>query len=215
MVLWDKSAWVLFATVLFYYLAQLVLIDAELIVNLTSKTNDREGALKWVSFCVDCPSPEDEGSLIRALNAKFGPKDYSITGELVYCVPNHAETASIFNIHHFQDRIVFVDRGKVPMLEKVAKIQKSDALGVIIADDGSCDEGFRYCTSRTGSVQEGGFAAFDDEVRWMGIEIPVVLVSLDSAERLRRLMNNRSVFVKGIGMQNVTEHVGENGHDEL
>lgn len=184
-------------------------------MNLTSKSNDPDGPLKWIAYCLDCPSPAKEGSIIRGLNAKHGVTDYSVTGELVYCVPNHAEKASIFNIHHFQDRIVLVDRGKVPMFDKVFKIQKSDALGVIIADDGSCEDNFRYCTTKTGTIFDGGLAAHDDPERWKDIEIPVLLISEASAEKLRKLMNNKKIYVKGIGYQNVTSHVGESGNEEL
>lgn len=192
----------------------LALVSSELIVNLTSRPNDRDGPLKWISYCLNCPDPNQEGSLIRGLNAKHGPNDFSVSGELVYCVPNHAEAQTIFNVHHFQDRIVFVDRGKIPMFDKVQKIQRSDAIGVIIADDGSCDEDFRFCKTRTGTVLEGGLAAQDDPERWSSIEIPVLLISESSAERLRKLMNNRNIFVKGVGYQNVTAHVGEDGHHE-
>ncbi len=134
----------------------------------------------------------------------------------MYCGPNHAEKQTIFNFHHCQDRRVLVYRGIIPMFDKVQKIQRSDALGVLIADDGSCDEDFRFCRTRTGTVQEGGLAAQDDIERWNTIEIPVLLISESSAERLRRLMDNRRIFVKGIGYQNVTAHVGEDGqHEEL
>lgn len=190
------------------------LLRAELIVNLTSKSSNTD-PLKWISYCVDCPAPEAEGSLLMGLNAKFGVKDFKVTGELVYCVPNHAESTNIFNLHHFQDRIVLVDRGKISMLDKVAKIQESDALGIIIADDGSCDENFTTCRSRTGSAAEGGFAAYDNPDEWKDVDIPVVLVSLPGAERLRSLMGNQRILVKGIGFQNVTLHTGHHGHDEL
>jgi hypothetical protein len=189
-------------------------LNCELIVNLTSKSNDHDGALKWISFCLDCDAPEKEGSVIRGLNAKYGPSDYSVTGELVYCVPNHAETLLIYNIHHFKDRIVFVDRGKISMFEKVSKIQKSQALGVVIADDGTCEEGFRYCRSRTGTVHDGGFAAFDSEEIWKEIEIPVILISFEGGERLRKLMQLQKVYVQGIGYQNVTAHLGDDGYDD-
>ena len=56
---------------------------------------------------------------MRALNPKHGIKEYHITGELVYCITNHAEYDVLLNDEQFQDRIVIVERGKVPLLEKI------------------------------------------------------------------------------------------------
>lgn len=188
--------------------------SGQLVVNLTSRNENVEGPLKWLSYCVNCPSPASEGSVLRAINAKYGLWEYKVTGKVIYCVPNHAESPRLMNHHQMQDRIVLVDRGIVSMYEKVERIQASEALGVIIADDGTCEEGFRYCKTRTGTVEDGGFAAFDDEQRWLDIEIPVVLVTQDSADRLRKLMGIERVYIKGYGYQNVTSDDGYDGHPD-
>lgn len=194
------------------------MVFGSLVVNLTSRGSDADGALKWVTFCIKCPDPHTDGSVVPALNAKYGVDVYSVTGELVYCVPNYAESKFIVNDHQFPNRVVLVDRGKISLLNKVLKIQDTEALGIIIADDGSCREDFSFCGPRAGSVSEGGFAAHDDESRWLKVDIPVVLVSLSTAERLRKAMGVKLAQIHGLGAHNITVHIGEEGrpdNDEL
>jgi hypothetical protein len=158
-----------------------------------------------VSFCRGCPSPEDEGSAIFGIMPRYGFHDYHVTAEMVYCVPNHAEDEDLMNGHQFNDRVVFVDRGIVSLLDKVLKIQSSGASGIIIADDGQCTENFSYCGPRAGSVAEGGFAPDEaSSLQWKSVSIPVILVTFSSAEKLRRLMQIEKVNVPRKGFQNVT-----------
>ncbi|RYH20575.1 hypothetical protein EON65_23030 [archaeon] len=186
---------------------------AQLILNLTSRGNDADGALKWITYCLKCPDPRSEGSILPSLNAKYGVDEYSVTGELVYCVPNYAEGPFLANDHQLSDRIAFVDRGEISLLDKVLKIQEANALGVVIADDGSCYEDFHYCGPRAGSLQEGGFAAYDNEQSWLAVEIPVVMVTSTNADRLRDAMGIKSVYIPGLGRHNITEHIGEEEHE--
>lgn len=192
-------------------------VHCQLVVNLTSRGNDASGALKWVTFCMGCWDPWIEGSIVPALNPKFGVDQYNVTGELVYCVPNFAEGPYVVNDHQFARRIVLVDRGKISLLHKVMKIQDTQALGIIIADDGACRDDFSYCGPRAGSAQEGGFAPYDEEEGWLKIDIPVVMISLSSAERLRHTMGIKLTHIPGLGYHNITVHIGEEGgpEDEL
>ena len=203
---------------LFIMVCRLVpIIQAHLILYLTSRGNDADGALKWVTYCVKCPDPRSEGSIMPSLNAKYGVDEYSITGELIYCVPNYAEGPFLANDHQLSDRIALVDRGEISLLDKVLKIQEANALGVVIADDGSCHEDFHYCGHRAGSLQEGGFAAYDSEQSWLAVEIPVVMVTSSNADRLRNAMGIKSVYIPGLGRHNISEHIGEEeiGHDSI
>jgi hypothetical protein len=186
-----------------------VAVHAQMIVNLTSGNGN---AMSFVSFCHQCPDPTREGSIVKALNSKFGPQRYSVSGELVYCVPNHGEKPRVLNAHQFSERVVFVERGKVSLLQKALRIQsQSEAVAIIVADDGSCDEEFWSCGPRAGSLVEGGFAAHDDDHLWKAIEIPVVVVTASSAERLRTMMGVKKIYVNGSGEQNITAAIGD-GH---
>lgn len=62
---------------------------------------------------------------------------------------------------------------------------------------------------KVGSVQEGGFAAYDDRAFWSQVPIPVLLITSASAERLKRLMNMKEVPIPKLGLQNVTILDGE------
>jgi hypothetical protein len=136
-----------------------------------------------------------------------------VIGELVYCVPNFAESKRIINKHQFSNRIVLVDRGRLPILEKLQKILLSDAAGVIIADDGRCDDEFTFCGHRAGSAGEGGFSAYDDTALWNDLEIPVMMVSVRTADTLRQMMGFNRVDIPRLGLHNVTTF--NDGSDEL
>lgn len=175
-------------------------------VSTKSQHKESNNPIKQISYCLHCPDPENEGSVMLGLNARYGLDEYQTMGELVYSVPNHAELDMFFNEHQFQDRIVLVDRGKVPLLEKILKIQETGAgaAGVIIVDDGSCQETFSYCSSKIGSALEGGFAAYDDARAWEEVEIPVVLVTAASGAKLRALMSLQRTVITGIGDQYIS-----------
>jgi len=189
-----------------------------LTVSMSKRSNlASDRGLSLVAFCVDCENPFHEGSAANGLHPKHGLQDFHVIGTLVYCVPNNAESRKVLNSHHFKDRIVLIDRGNMGLLDKIDKIQDSEAVGIIIADDGRCREDFSYCGPQAGSAREGGFAVNDNLHRWREVEIPVVLVSTSTAEALRQTMGVRRVEIPKLGFQNITIfHTGKDQHkDEL
>ena len=187
--------------------------QTSLIVYIDMKSTE---PLKMISFCVDCITPEHDGSFVYGLVAKHTSDYTSIAGELIYCVPNHAENKKILNNESFYNRIIFVDRGKVSIIDKCQKIQSYGAIAIIIADDGNCDDNFNFCGSRAGSIHSGGFGSYDDPLVWKSITIPVLLINLSTAERMRKLMNIKRVKIPKIGMQNITLIKNKFGeYDEL
>ena len=191
---------------------------AALTVSMSRRSNyASDNGLSLVTFCVECEDPFHEGSASKGLHPKHGLQDFRVTGTLIYCVPNNAESRKVLNAHHFKDRIVLINRGNMGLLDKVSKIQDSEAVGIIIADDGRCRDDFSYCGPQAGSAKEGGFAINDDLHRWREIEIPVVLVSMQTAEALRQGMGVRQVQIPKLGYQNITvfHHGKEQYRDEL
>jgi hypothetical protein len=84
------------------------------VVDVSSRFHlDGAVPLKQVSFCVGCPTPEDEGSILYGLMPKHGIPKYHVTAELIYAIPNHADKKRLINGHEAEDRIVLVDRGIV------------------------------------------------------------------------------------------------------
>jgi len=162
--------------------------------------------IRMISFCQDCPYPEDEGSIAYGILPKFlHLNEYSITAEAIYCIPNYADYTKIVNGREFYDRIVLVNRGKgVTIHEKVLKIQNSGAIGVIVIDDGQCDEEFISCGFRAGSSNEGGIAAYDETSLWKQITIPVIFVTHKTGERLKKIMPMKVMEVPRLGLQNIT-----------
>ena len=56
-----------------------------------------------------------------------------------------------------------------------------------------------------GSIQDGGFSAFDDPAFWATkVSVPVFLVSLASAERMKKMMNLKEMKIPRQGVHNVT-----------
>ena len=45
--------------------------------------------MRSIEFCVDCPDPELEGTMLLGLGAVHGPGSYSVSAEMVLAVPNH------------------------------------------------------------------------------------------------------------------------------
>lgn len=186
--------------------------EPQVIVHLDSRNtrHDKDGPVRMISYCLGCPSPADEGSLLYGLlswHAVATRQVFSISGALIYSVPNLADSDKIINTSQLADRVALVDRGKVPLHEKVRRMQQAGASAVIIADDGQCDESFLFCGPRAGSSREGGFAAYDDEYIWAAITIPVYLISASSAAHLRQLMPLTEVNVRGRGLQKITNRL--------
>ena len=215
-ILCNSSVLLLTVIVLVQLIMTVPPVCGSLTVSLSRKSHLDNG-LTIVSFCQDCPDPRLEGSIAKGLHPKHGIQEFQVVGTLVYCVPNNAESRKILNMHHFKSRIVLIDRGNKGLIEKVEKVLDSDAVAVIIADDGRCKEDFSYCGIQAGSTQDGGFAPSDEISRWRDIDIPVVLVTVRTADILRKTMGIRKVDIPKLGMQNITifHHGKEQYKDEL
>lgn len=156
-------------------------------------------SLQSVEFCMGCPDPHLEGSKVQALRAVHGPGEFYVTGTLHYAVPNTMEGNRLINKRELAGRVVVVDRGVVPLVDKVLLAQKAGAVGVVIADDGNCKAEFEC--GRVGSARMGGFSGRDPWQSWRDVEIPAVLVMPEVADRLRRMMDIQRMKIPGIGEQ--------------
>jgi hypothetical protein len=87
------------------------------------------------------------------------------------------------------------------MIEKATILQRAGAIGVIIADSGECDQAFKSCGNRVGSAGEGGLGSYDFPEAWSSIKIPVVIVTKETAEKLRRLMEVKRRKFPKLGFQ--------------
>ncbi len=194
---------------IFLFFILLELTTSILLVSLQSQAGS-DSAIKEIAFCIDCPYPAEEGSLVYGLKPKHGIQTYSVSGEVVYCIPNLANGETLLNKYEFHNRLVFVDRGVISLQQKVLQLQQADAIGVIIADDGNCNKEFTFCGPRIGGKNDGGFAANDDKVLWNDIHIPAVLISVETAAIFRKFMNIKRIDVPGYGFQNVSSLVPKN-----
>ncbi|KAJ8609133.1 hypothetical protein CTAYLR_006082 [Chrysophaeum taylorii] len=151
----------------------------------SDKRTTSDSALARLEFCARCVDPHEEGSFAHGLTALQGTQDYKVTASLAYAVPNDASRAPM-NSDEIKGKLVVVDRGVVPLVQKVLAMQAGDALGVVIVDDGQCT--IDLDCGRAGSPRMGGFAPKDDPQAWRQVTIPAILISAESGARLRRLM---------------------------
>ena len=199
-----------FLTILIYN------VNSKVMVHMDMRKNH---PLRRISFCLDCNNPQLDGSVAYGLAPKHFADQIipNRSGELITCVPNYAESDRIFNHESFENRIVLVNRGKVSLLDKCIRLQKHGAQAIIIVDDNQCDDDFSYCGNRAGSVQDGGFSPFDEELKWRSLlDIPILLIKAKDAERIRSNMTLRQAKVSKYGIQNITVVLKSNGeYDEL
>lgn len=167
------------------------------------------GGLRTVEFCIGCPDPHLEGSQIKALGSYHGVDNYRVTGELTMAVPNTGCAGSIgggqggevkiLNAEQLTGRVVVVDRGGVPLVEKVLAAQHAGSVAVLIADDGNCTG--HYECGRAGSPRDGGFSKRDPWQNWRDVAIPAVLIMKAEADRLRAMMRLERKVIPGFGEQ--------------
>ncbi|CAM9859471.1 unnamed protein product [Discosporangium mesarthrocarpum] len=117
----------------------------------------------------------------------------------MYAVPNDGQS-ELLNAEDMPGRIVLVDRGEVPILEKVLRAQAAGAVGVIVADNGGCSADLTDC-GRVGGVKDGGFARKDGARVWLSITVPVAMVTQHAGTRFKGMMALRAVEVPGLGEQ--------------
>jgi hypothetical protein len=92
--------------------------EVKVAMHHTEKKRIQQGNLHAIEFCSqrDC-DPTMEGTRLLALGAAHGPQEYRVEGLLVYSVPNNG--ARILNRDQLLGRIALVDRGVVPLVDKV------------------------------------------------------------------------------------------------
>jgi hypothetical protein len=209
----------LVAVVLLFLLCVARSDSQELLVHVSNmRRSELSDPVKHITFCVNCKNLQGggEGSFMTGLIVKhMNAFEFSVAARVVYCVPNFAETL-VLNTHQFVDRIVVVDRGVNSIQEKVQRIRDSGALAIIIFDDGRCDSDYKFCGLNAGSRAQGGFLPNDDLAFWNNVEVPVLILTLESSERLRSLMNIKRVKLAGReGLHNTTYIEDRDDDDEL
>ena len=116
----------------------------------------------------------------------------------MYAVPNDGSRAPM-NKWQLKDKLALFDRGGVPLVEKVLLAQAAGAVGVVLVDDGQCaDEKFTFC-GMAGRLNDGGFARNDKAEQWRRVEIPSVLITEMSGQRIKNLMHLEVIDIPNMG----------------
>lgn len=109
------------------------------LTHMDKKRVRHAAGLRTLEFCSGCPDPHLEGSQLLGLAPKHGPTDYTVSGQLVYAVPNHGKPTtgqSLLNHDQVKGAVVLCDRGLVALVDKIKAAQANGAVGVVIVDDG-------------------------------------------------------------------------------
>lgn len=192
-----------------------LLLITPLVTSIVVVTLDSQRTIGWserdvnpvtrLKFCSDCDDPSSALPYLYALSARFGPRTFRVTGELVYGVPNFGEGKKLLNYMHTSNRVVLLARGGgIPIVDKVRKAQAAGAIAVVIIDDGQCDHELSSCGPRAGGRHDGGFSSSDSINDWSTIKIPAVLITSDSADALRKNMQLERTEIGKLGMHNIS-----------
>lgn len=149
-------------------------------------------------FCKDCPDPRIEGSFILTWNCHFNQPTYTANGALVYVVPNDGST-EVRNPEDVLQRIAFVKRGNVSLVQKVRVAQDAGARAVVIVDNdcSRVQNGLR-CDNEAFAKKNGtGFAKGDPRSEWEHVRIPSVMISEEDGIRVHSMMDLESMEAFG------------------
>ncbi|KAF0683586.1 Aste57867_24352 [Aphanomyces stellatus] len=149
-------------------------------------------------FCHKCDDVTSEGSFVPAWGSHYNPDSFHVHGEIVYAVPNTANE-DLYNAHHVHGRIALVDRGDVPIVEKVKRVHEAGGVGVVVVDSGECGAGFTCGV--LGTPTSNGFLEQDEWFKWKSIRIPVVLVRRDDGDRIKAAIDLVEMDLPDVGLQ--------------
>jgi len=166
-------------------------------VKVWIQARQKDPAKRSMNFCLGCKDPSQEGSRVPVVWAGQGPSAYRVTGDLVYSIPNDANADRLLNARQLKGQVALVNRGEIPLAEKVLRLEKVGAAAVIIIDDGQC--GTRLEHKRCGATS-GGFAKHDRKQNWKFVTVPVLMISFVLGEKIKSMMNLTEMVIKGIPM---------------
>mmetsp|Transcript_30537 Transcript_30537/g.39357 ORF Transcript_30537/g.39357 Transcript_30537/m.39357 type:complete len:106 (-) Transcript_30537:157-474(-) len=100
--------------------------------------------------------------------------------------PPLAETRPLLNARAVRGRIALVERGLVPLVEKVLHVQSAGGIGVII-DAGECVAFNQMCSAGAEKRNGDGFGKLDMPRLWERVRIPVVMLLRNDVDTLLAL----------------------------
>lgn len=148
--------------------------------------DDRTETLEIMVSAVDA-----DAHAVSVWAAHYSPRAFKLQNvEVVAAEPFDASTSLRNNPEVVAGRVVLVERGAVPLRQKVQYAQRAGAVGVLIIDTSrACDEQFDQSCCPGGDKANGeGFAAQDKAALWESIMIPSALIRFHDGEFLMDLM---------------------------
>jgi hypothetical protein len=132
-------------------------------------------------------TPNEEGNLIdhhmELWTGHWSPRRFHVTAEMIVTDPPLAETTPLNNARAVRGRIALVERGGIPLVEKVLRVQAAGGIGVII-DAGECASFTQLCSPGADKYNGDGFGKLDNPMPWQRVKIPVVMLLRDNVDIL-------------------------------
>lgn len=132
---------------------------------------------------------------------------------MIFTIPNDASD-EIVNEEFINGNIALIERGKISLAEKIQRVQDIGAKGVIIIDNGECDDNF-HCGVLGNKESGDGFGKNDMWELWHNIEIPSVLITKSSGEKIKSTMNLVKSNISPYGQQYYDKNMYSYFEDEL
>lgn len=131
----------------------------------------------WTFPAIEFKSPDNPNLLVRAIEGPISKpisESRGVTGDLVYIGLGDQELTEELK-SQLKNKVAFVDRGKVPFLQKLQLAAKAGAVGAIVANNAPGDP-----------IPMGGEGS---------VNIPAVMITKDIADGLKKSMESAAVTV--------------------
>lgn len=133
-------------------------------------------------------STEEQEVIYEGWRCHWSPKDFSVKGQSVWANPYDANT-DLINNNIVDGRIVWILRGKSPVISKALRAQAAGAIGIVLVDGGKCTTFDQKCMPGADKSRGEYFAQYDKASYWIDLRIPVILVLLKDANSLAAKLN--------------------------
>ena len=121
------------------------------------------------------------------------PKGYSVVGQSVWANPSDANS-DLINNNIIDGRIVWILRGKAPVITKALRVQAAGAIGIVLVDSGKCTTFDQKCIPGADKTRGEYFAQYDKANYWKDLKIPIIFILLKDANSFASKLNLQNIM---------------------
>ena len=121
--------------------------------------------------------------VVNAWTSHWSPKSFTIIGKAVYANPILLDS-DVRRPETVVDKIVIASRGRVPLAHKAKRVQAAGGKGLIVIDDGLCEEYDQACVAGSDKSRGEAWGRYDMPEHWKDLRIPVILLRRGDERKL-------------------------------